>query len=229
MDRMTGVHILVVEDDADIGDVLQRGLQAEGYRVDTVGNGREAITRTREQDYRLIILDLILPDLDGMEVCRTLRHEKSQALILMLTARDGLDDKIQGLRLGADDYLTKPFSFEELCARLQALLRRSHYRENETVLRIGDLTLDQTTRGVYRGDREISLTTREFMLLEYLMANAGKILSRAQILYDVWKQDFDPQTNVVDVYIRYLRNKLGDDPGSLIRTIRGIGYTIDDR
>ncbi len=226
---MTGVHILVVEDDADIADVLQRGLQAEGYRVDTVGNGRDAITRTREQDYRLIILDLILPDLDGMEVCRTLRHEQSQALILMLTARDGMDDKIQGLRLGADDYLTKPFSFEELCARLQALLRRSHYREIETVLRVGDLTLDQTTRGVYRGDREIPLTTREFMLLEYLMANAGKILSRAQILYDVWKQDFDPQTNVVDVYIRYLRNKLGDDPGSLIRTIRGIGYTIDDR
>lgn len=226
---MTGVHILVVEDDADIGDVLQRGLQAEGYRVDTVGNGRDAITRTREQDYRLIILDLILPDLDGMEVCRTLRHEQSQALILMLTARDGLDDKIQGLRLGADDYLTKPFSFEELCARLQALLRRSHYREIETVLRVGDLTLDQTTRGVYRGDREIPLTTREFMLLEYLMANTGKILSRAQILYDVWKQDFDPQTNVVDVYIRYLRNKLGDDRGSLIRTIRGIGYTIDDR
>jgi two-component system, OmpR family, response regulator len=229
MGQMTGVHILVVEDDADIADVLQRGLQAEGYRVDTVGSGREAITRTREQDYRLIILDLILPDLDGMEVCRTLRHEQSQALILMLTARDGLDDKIQGLRLGADDYLTKPFSFEELCARLQALLRRSHYRETETVLRIGDLTLDQATRGVYRGDREIPLTTREFMLLEYLMANAGKVLSRAQILYDVWKQDFDPQTNVVDVYIRYLRNKLGDDPGSLIRTIRGIGYTIDDR
>ena len=226
---MTGVHILVVEDDADIADVLQRGLQAEGYRVDTVASGRDAITRTREQDYRLIILDLILPDLDGMEVCRMLRHEQSQALILMLTARDGLDDKIQGLRLGADDYLTKPFSFEELCARLQALLRRSHYRDIETVLRVGELTLDQTTRRVYRSDREIPLTTREFMLLEYLMANAGKILSRAQILYDVWKQDFDPQTNVVDVYTRYLRNKLGDKTGSLIRTIRGSGYTIDDR
>jgi two-component system, OmpR family, response regulator len=229
MGLMTGVRILVVEDDADIADVLQRGLQAEGYRVDTVASGRDAITRTREQDYRLIILDLILPDLDGMEVCRKLRHEQSQALILMLTARDGLDDKIQGLRLGADDYLTKPFSFEELCARLQALLRRSHYRDIETVLRVGDLTLDQTTRRVYRSDREIPLTTREFMLLEYLMANAGKILSRAQILYDVWKQDFDPQTNVVDVYTRYLRNKLGDKTGSLIRTIRGIGYMIDDR
>ena len=226
---MTGVRILVVEDDADIADVLQRGLQAEGYRVVTVASGRDAITRTREQDYRLIILDLILPDLDGMEVCRMLRHEQSQALILMLTARDGLDDKIQGLRLGADDYLTKPFSFEELCARLQALLRRSHYRDIETVLRVGELTLDQTTRRVYRSDREIPLTTREFMLLEYLMANAGKILSRAQILYDVWKQDFDPQTNVVDVYTRYLRNKLGDKTGSLIRTIRGSGYTIDDR
>lgn len=226
---MTGVRILVVEDDADIADVLQRGLQAEGYRVVTVACGRDAITRTREQDYRLIILDLILPDLDGMEVCRMLRHEQSQALILMLTARDGLDDKIQGLRLGADDYLTKPFSFEELCARLQALLRRSHYRDIETVLRVGELTLDQTTRRVYRSDREIPLTTREFMLLEYLMANAGKILSRAQILYDVWKQDFDPQTNVVDVYTRYLRNKLGDKTGSLIRTIRGSGYTIDDR
>jgi two-component system, OmpR family, response regulator len=229
MGLMTGVRILVVEDDADIADVLQRGLQAEGYRVDTVASGRDAITRTREQDYRLIILDLILPDLDGMEVCRKLRHEQSQALILMLTARDGLDDKIQGLRLGADDYLTKPFSFEELCARLQALLRRSHYRDIETVLRVGELTLDQTTRRVYRSDREIPLTTREFMLLEYLMANAGKILSRAQILYDVWKQDFDPQTNVVDVYTRYLRNKLGDKTGSLIRTIRGSGYTIDDR
>jgi two-component system, OmpR family, response regulator len=229
MGLMTGVRILVVEDDADIADVLQRGLQAEGYRVDTVTSGRDAITRTREQDYRLIILDLILPDLDGMEVCRKLRHEQSQALILMLTARDGLDDKIQGLRLGADDYLTKPFSFEELCARLQALLRRSHYRDIETVLRVGELTLDQTTRRVYRSDREIPLTTREFMLLEYLMANAGKILSRAQILYDVWKQDFDPQTNVVDVYTRYLRNKLGDKTGSLIRTIRGSGYTIDDR
>ncbi len=226
---MIDVRILVVEDDTDIADVLQRGLQAEGYRVDTVAGGRDAITRTREQDYRLIILDLILPDLDGMEVCRILRHEQSQALILMLTARDGMDDKIQGLRLGADDYLTKPFSFEELFARLRALLRRGHYRDIEKVLRVGDLILDQATRRVFRSDREIPLTTREFMLLGYLMANAGKILSRAQILYDVWKQDFDPQTNVVDVYIRYLRNKLGDKPGSLIRTIRGIGYTIDDR
>ena len=226
---MIDVRILVVEDDTDIADVLQRGLQAEGYRVDTVAGGRDAITRTREQDYRLIIMDIILPDLDGMEVCRMLRHEQSQALILMLTARDGMDDKIQGLRVGADDYLTKPFSFEELFARLRALLRRGHYRDIETVLRVGDLILDQATRRVYRSDREIPLTTREFMLLGYLMANAGKILSRAQILYDVWKQDFDPQTNVVDVYIRYLRNKLGDKPGSLIRTIRGIGYTIDDR
>ncbi|QVL49737.1 MAG: response regulator transcription factor [Thiocapsa sp.] len=226
---MIDVRILVVEDDTDIADVFQRGLQAEGYRVDTVAGGRDAITRTREQDYRLIILDLILPDLDGMEVCRILRHEQSQALILMLTARDGMDDKIQGLRLGADDYLTKPFSFEELFARLRALLRRGHYRDIEKVLRVGDLILDQATRRVFRSDREIPLTTREFMLLGYLMANAGKILSRAQILYYVWKQDFDPQTNVVDVYIRYLRNKLGDKPGSLIRTIRGIGYTIDDR
>lgn len=224
---MTGIRVLVVEDDADIRDVLQRGLQAEGYQVDTVARGRDAITRNREQDYRLIILDLILPDLDGMEVCRMLRHEHSQALILMLTARDELDDKIQGLRVGADDYLTKPFSFEELFARLQALLRRSHYRDIETVLRIGDLTLDQTTRRVHWRAREIPLTTREFMLLEYLMANAGKILSRAQILYDVWKQDFDPQTNVVDVYIRHLRNKLDDNTGSLIRTVRGVGYTID--
>lgn len=226
---MTGIPILVVEDDPDISGLLQRGLQVEGYRVDTVGNGRDAITRTRTLSYRLIILDLMLPDIDGMEVCRMLRNEQRQSLILMLTARDDLADKIQGLKLGADDYLTKPFSFEELLARLQALLRRSHYRDSEKVLRVGGLMLDQTTRRVYRSDCEIELTNREFMLLEYLMANAGKILSRAQILYDVWQQDFDPQTNVVDVYIRYLRNKLGDETGSIIRTVRGIGYIIDER
>lgn len=206
---MNNFRILVVEDNEDIRGILTRGLQNEGYCVDTVTNGRDAITRNRGQSYRLIILDLILPDIDGLEVCRMLRHEESQALILMLTARDNLDDKIQGLRLGADDYLTKPFSFEELLARLQALLRRSHYRELKEVLQVGDLELDQATRKVTRGGGEIALTARELMLLEYLMANAGTILSRAQILYDVWQQDFDPQTNIVDVYIRYLRNKLG--------------------
>lgn len=227
---MTDIPILVVEDDEDIAGLLRRGLQAEGYRVETVENGRDAIIRTREQGYRLIILDLMLPDIDGIEVCRILRKERLQSLILMLTARDDLDDKIKGLSLGADDYMTKPFSFEELLARLQALLRRSHYRDPETVLRVGDLTLDQTTRRVCRGEREIELTAREFMLLAYLMANAGTVLDRAQILYDVWQQDFDPQTNVVDVYIRYLRNKLADDETvPLIKTIRGIGYMMDDR
>jgi DNA-binding response OmpR family regulator len=171
----------------------------------------------------------MLPGVDGMEVCRLLRQEKRQCLILMLTAKDALEDKVEGLHGGADDYLTKPFAFEELLARMSALLRRGAYRPTEPVLKVGDLTLDPASRKVHRGEREIWLTPKEFMLLTFLMENAGTVLSRTRILNHIWRYSFDPGTKVVDVYIRYLRKKI--DTGEekpLIKTVRGFGYSISE-
>ena len=221
--------VLLVEDDPRIVRFVRRGLVAEGFVVDVAESGDDALELSKDNDYQLVILDRILPGLDGMEVCRRLRQTMTQSLILMLTAKDALEDKIEGLHGGADDYLTKPFAFEELVARMAALLRRGTYRPAEPVLSVGDLTLDPASRKVHRGEREIALTAKEFMLLAYLMENAGTVLSRTRILSHVWRYSFDPGTKVVDVYIRYLRSKIdAGEAKPLIKTVRGFGYTISE-
>ena len=220
--------VLLVEDDPRIARFVRRGLEAEGYVVDVSARGGDALERCRAVDYPLIILDRMLPDGDGLDVCRSLRQEGNGGFILMLTARDARQDKVDGLRSGADDYLTKPFAFDELLARLQALLRRSRQAQAETsVLQVADLTLDPATRKVVRAGRQIALTAREFALLSYLMAHAGEMVSRTRLLSNVWEYGFDPGTKVVDVYIRYIRRKIdgaGEKP--LIQTARGVGYGI---
>ena len=221
------IKILLVEDDPRTVDFIRRGLQAEGFVVDVAQTGRAGLARARELDYPLIVLDRMLPAIDGLEVCRTLRAEGCSSLLLMLTAKDSLQDKIAGLQGGADDYLTKPFAFEELLVRMEALLRRGGYRETPRVRRVGDLTLDEATRKVVRGGREVSLTVREFALLSYLMANAGTVVSRTRLLSNVWNYGFDPGTKVVDVYVRYLRRKIDEgEPTPLIQTVRGFGYRL---
>jgi two-component system OmpR family response regulator len=219
--------ILLVEDDERIVDFLKRGLKAEGFVVDVAANGEDALQLCRSHEYPLVILDVMLPIMDGIEVCKTLRRENRQSLVLMLTAKDGVQDKIEGLRGGADDYLTKPFAFDELLARIAALLRRPPYKDTGGVISVGDLVLDTATRSARRGKREIELTAKEFVLLQFMMANAGRVLSRNRILSNVWEQNSETYTNVVDVYVRYLRRKVDQDGEKpLIRTVRGAGYMI---
>jgi two-component system OmpR family response regulator len=219
--------LLLVEDDPRIASFIERGLTAEGHVLDVAGTGTAGLRMARGGDYALVILDRMLPDFDGVEVCRQLRREGVASRVLMLTAKDALGDKVGGLRAGADDYLTKPFSFDEFVARIEALLRRSDLHRREPELRVADLTLDPATRRVARGARAIELTPKEYALLRYLMENAGTVLSRSQILNNNWGYGFDPGTKVVDVYIRYLRKKIDDGEATpLIHTIRGAGYCI---
>jgi two-component system, OmpR family, response regulator len=223
-----GVRVLVVEDERKMGGLLRRGLQEEGYAVDLVQTGAEAVWAGTENPYDAIVLDVMLPDLDGFEVCRRLRADDRWAPILMLTARDAVPDRVTGLDAGADDYLTKPFAFGELLARLRALMRRGP-GERPAVLRVGDLALDPATHRVTRGATEVELTGKEFALLEYLMRHPGEVRSRTEILEHVWDFGFDGDSNVVDVYIRYLRRKV-DRPFGLdtIETVRGSGYRLRD-
>ncbi|MBB5220916.1 DNA-binding response OmpR family regulator [Amaricoccus macauensis] len=222
--------LLLVEDDPRIASFVQKGLVAEGHVVDIASNGLTAMAMARETDYPLVILDRMLPDLDGLEVCRQLRSEAHPARVLMLTARDAVSDKVGGLNAGADDYVTKPFSFEEFVARVEALLRRGELQRNDPVLRVADLTLDPMTRQVRRGGRAIELTRKEYGLLRYLMENAGIVLSRSQLLNANWGYNFDPGTKVLDVYIRYLRRKVDEgEEVSLIQTVRGAGYCVGPR
>jgi DNA-binding response OmpR family regulator len=217
----------LIEDDPRVVRFVRRGLAAEGYAVDGAENGEDGLELCRSTDYDLVVLDRMLPDMDGMDVCDSLRRERRSCLVLILTAMDSLENKVEGLQAGADDYLTKPFAFDELLARLRALLRRARYHAVDPVLQVGDLVLDHATRKARRGEREISLTVKEYMLLAYLMRNAGRVVSRAQILNQVWGYGFDPGTKVVDVYIRYLRQKIDDGAAvPLIRTMRGFGYMI---
>lgn len=220
--------VLLVEDDKRISQFVRRGLEAEGYVVDHAADGDLALAMARSHDYALIILDRMLPSYSGIEICRLLRVEKNPALVLMLTAMDELQDKVDGLKSGADDYLTKPFAFDELLARMEALLRRrSAVPQADDTLVAGLLTLDMNTKQVWHGEREITLTAREFALLAYLMKHPGSVISRSRLLDNVWNIDFEPGTKVVDVYIRYLRQKI-DEPGkaSLIQTVRGFGYKL---
>jgi len=222
-------RLLLVEDDPRIASFVVRGLEAEGHVVDVAGAGLAGMAMTREADYALVILDRMLPDIDGLEVCRQLRSEGHGCRVMMLTARDALGDKVGGLNAGADDYMTKPFSFDEFVARVAALLRRSELQRPDPMLRVADLTLDPLTRQVRRGTRQIELTRKEYGLLRYLLENAGTVLSRSQILNNNWGYGFDPGTKVVDVYVRYLRKKIDDGEAKpLIHTVRGAGYRIGE-
>jgi DNA-binding response OmpR family regulator len=221
------MNILVIEDDRRIASFLERGLTAEGHRVAVELDGRDGLERARQDPFELIILDRTLPYVDGLEIARVLRAERRPVLILMLTAKASLQDKITGLKEGADDYLTKPFAFDELLARIFALGRRRGSIDRETVLTVGPLTLDPATRKVSRDGEPIILTAREFELLRYLIENAGRVISRERLLNSVWQIGYDPGTKIVDVYIRYLRAKI-DKPGeeSLIQTVRSVGYML---
>jgi DNA-binding response OmpR family regulator len=222
------MRLLLVEDDARIAEFLRRGLQAEGYQLDIAGDGACALILGASGNYTLVILDLMLPGMDGREVCRRLRAQNIATPILMLTALDAVEDKVEGLRLGADDYLTKPFAFAELLARLQALLRRrGSYQSHTAMLRVGPLILNRVTHEVTRDGRSIKLTPKEFALLECLMNQPDMVLSRTRILELVWGAEDDPLTNVVEVYIRHLRNKIDDGQHrSLIQNVRGFGYKL---
>lgn len=223
------MRVLVVEDDDVIAGFVEKGLEEEGYAVDRAADGDEALDWCAVAEYDAIVLDIMLPRRDGIEVCRTLRARGNRTPTLMLTAKDAIDDRVRGLDSGADDYLVKPFAFAELLARLRALSRREP-RLLGTVLEVGDLRLDTTTREVTRAGNQISLTNKEYSLLEYLMRHPNQVLTRAMIGEHIWNYDFDNVTNVIDVHIRYLRRKI-DDPHvtKLIQTVRGAGYRISEK
>jgi two-component system OmpR family response regulator len=221
------MRLLLVEDDAKLARAVGRGLRHEGYAVDVVGDGDAALMQSAVWDYDAIVLDVMLPQRDGFEVCRALRERDCWAPILMLTARGRVDDRIRGLDVGADDYLAKPFDFGELLARLRALVRRAPERRPAR-LEVGDLVVDPSTHAVARAGVPVALTAREFAVLEYLARHAGEAITRATLLDHVWDENFQGSTNVVDVYVGYLRKKLEqpfDRP--LIRTIRGVGYALE--
>ena len=223
---MPTVRLLVVEDDVKMASLLKRGLEREGYAVDLAASGEDAVWAGREIPYDAIVLDTMIPAPDGFDVCRQLRDAGRWMPVIMLTARDSVGDRVRGLDAGADDYLAKPFSFAELFARLRALLRRDA-GERPAVLRAGDLQLDPATRTVNRGQAAVSLTARQFSLLELLMRHKGEVLSRTAILEHVWDFAYDGTSNVVDVYVRYLRDKVDRPFGrSAIETVRGAGYRL---
>lgn len=220
------LKILVVEDERKVAHFVKKGLLEEGYAVDVVYNGRDGLNFAADQSYDLIILDIYLPGIDGLTILKKLRDAKVKTPVLLLTVRATIEDKVLGLDSGADDYLTKPFAFEELIARVRALLRRKRDAD-ETVIQVADLILDPARRIVTRKGQEIAMTLKEFSLLEYLMQNAGRVLTRTMIIDHVWNYDFDTGTNVVDVYVNYLRKKIdaGHDV-KLIHTVRGVGYIL---
>jgi len=219
-----GARVLVVEDEVTIADFVRMGLTHQGYNVEVAANGVEGLRLFQRAEPHLVVLDLMLPRLDGLSLCRRLR-ETSTVPILMLTARDEVNDRVRGLDSGADDYLTKPFDFVELSARVRALLRRVQ-GPLAVPLRVGDLRLDPATREVRAGERAVSLTVREFDLLHYLMRYPGRVLTRDAILAAVWGPGFVGDDNVIEVYIRYLRDKIGDRPPRYIQTVRGVGYIM---
>jgi two-component system OmpR family response regulator len=220
------VRVLVVEDEAKMASLLQRALEREGYAVDVTGDGVDAIWLATENDYDAIVLDVMIPPPDGFDVCRTLRERERWAPVLLLTARDSVADRVTGLDAGADDYLAKPFSFDELSARLRALTRRT-VTERPTVLEAAGLRLDPAAHTVTRAERPIDLSPKEFSLLEMFMRSPGKVLTRTELLEHVWDFAYDGTSNVIDVYIRYLRAKI-DRPFDLdsIETVRGVGYRL---
>ena len=223
------MRVLVVEDERRIADFIRKGLSEQGYAVDVAYDGEEALQWVDVAEFDIVILDIMLPVRDGISVCRALRARDLRTPILMLTARDALEDRVLGLDSGADDYLVKPFAFAELLARLRALARREPSLVG-THLQVDDLVLDSGTREVSRNGAQIQLTTKEFTLLEYLMRHPNQVLTRTMIAEHVWNYDFDNATNVIDVHIRNLRRKIDDPfPAKLIRTVRGAGYRMSAR
>jgi two-component system, OmpR family, response regulator len=220
------MHVLVVEDDVRMAAALRRGLQSEAIVTDVAMDGEEAVRRVRAGSFDVVVLDVMLPGLDGFETCRRLRNNGVWAPIIMLTARDAVQERVRGLDAGADDYLTKPFSLAELLARLRALARRGPV-ERPTVLEVGDLRLDPATREVWRGDAEIELSAREFALFETFMRRPGQVLSHLQLLDAAWDLGYEQRSNVVEVYVRYLREKV-DRPFGVrsLETVRGMGYRL---
>ncbi len=220
------MRLLVVEDEHRLAEVLRQGLTEQGYAVDLAYDGETGLGLAELEPYDLLILDVMLPGLDGLALCRRLRALGRHMPILLLTARDAVDDRVAGLDSGADDYLSKPFAFRELLARVRALLRREG-RSREPVLRVDDLTLDPATHEVRRGGRAVELTSKEYAVLEYLLHHPNRVLTRTQIAEHVWDYDFVAMSNVIDVYIRSLRRKLDDDGATrLLHTVRGTGYQL---
>ncbi len=216
----------MVEDEIKMAALVRRGLEREGYAVDVAADGAEALWSARERDYDAIVLDAMIPEPDGFAVCHTLRDEGRWAPVLILTARDSIEDRVRGLDAGADDYLTKPFAFEELFARMRALTRRGPV-ERPIVLAVGDLNLDPVTRTVRRGDQRVDLSAKEFALLEFLMRHPDEVLTRTRIIEHVWDFAYEGGSNVVDVYVRYLREKVDRPFGRAdIETVRGVGYRL---
>ncbi|MBM3760631.1 MAG: response regulator transcription factor [Acidobacteria bacterium] len=220
------MRILVVEDEKRIADFLGRGLESAGYSVDIAPDGQTALDLVHATDYDLITLDLMLPEMDGMKVLEKIRNRKTNPPVLILSARGAVEDRVKGLELGADDYLTKPFAFVELLARVRVLLRRGQPTPEKLV--VGELTLDCIRRKVTHSGENIELAPKEFSILEYLMRNKGRPLSRTMIVENVWDMDYDGLTNIVDVYIRHLRSKIDDRyTQKLIHTVRGVGYMLE--
>jgi two-component system response regulator MprA len=223
--KTTHANILVVDDDPEIVSLLRRGLVFEGFNVDTAADGAEALAKIREKPPDLVVLDIMMPEIDGIEVTKRLR-QVSDLPVLMLSAKGTIADKLAGFNIGADDYLVKPFAFDELLARVRALLKRREAQAAE-ILTFGDITLDPSAREVARGSRQIKLTAQEFALLEYLMRHPRQVLTRDQIYEKVWGYDFGGESNVIEVYIRYLRSKLEPEGApKLIHTVRGVGYVL---
>jgi two-component system, OmpR family, copper resistance phosphate regulon response regulator CusR len=224
--REPQMRILLIEDEVKLASFIKRGLVAERYAVDVAKDGRSGLELAQTYQYDLVLLDLMLPGMDGSEVLRRIRKENSSVPVLILSARDSVQDKVANMETGADDYLTKPFAFAELSVRIKALMRRGPVNRASTI-RVSDLELDRLSQQVKRAGQRIDLTSKEYALLEYLMSNAGRVLSRNMIIEHVWDQSFDGITNIVDVYIRHLRNKVDTGHDSkLLRTVRGVGYTI---
>jgi two-component system OmpR family response regulator len=220
------MRVLVVEDEVRLAELLKRGLSEEGHAVDTAGTGEEALDWLDAAGYDAVVLDIMLPGMSGLDVCRTMRRQGRATPILLLTAKDAVADRVAGLDAGADDYLVKPFAFAELAARLRALQRRPADLR-DPILAAGALRLDPAERRVWRGETEIALGNKEFRILEYLLRNPNRVLTRAMIADHVWDYDFPNVTNVIDVHIRAIRQKIGDAyPGELIETVRGVGYRL---
>jgi DNA-binding response OmpR family regulator len=228
---MTAPHLLIVEDDTEIAEFLATGLAAEGYAVTVRHDARDLFAQVQSGEYALLILDRMLPKAEGVDLCQRLRCENQDLKVLMLTAKDALEDTVEGLRAGADDYMTKPFAFAELLARIEALLRRPAAGQAEQdVIIVGDIQVNLSLKAAYYGDQNLDLTATEFALLRYLAENAGVVASHMDILHDVWGYDFDPHTNIVGVYIAYLRHKLERaGAAGVIRTARGFGYLLSER
>ncbi|MEO8528899.1 MAG: response regulator transcription factor [Pseudolysinimonas sp.] len=225
----TPVRALVVDDEASLGDLLRMALRYEGWDVRTAASGQEALAEVRTFAPDVIVLDVMLPDLDGLQVLQRLRASGSEVPVLFLTAKDAVDDRVAGLTAGGDDYVTKPFSLDEVIARLRGLLRRSSKIVSAAIdpeLRVGDLLLNEETYEVSRADVPIALTATEFELLRYLMRNPRRVLSKAQILDRVWSYDFGGRSSIVEIYISYLRKKIDEGHSAMIHTVRGVGYTI---